>query len=281
MARLRIWFRRHVRSLIHSPDNKTQQQERRRSTTSIPLRDLSISAPILFSNDGINFRVPVARSKPRPYSLPVQHFNGPSLEDAILSSTTDHQVPFSKSEVLEDVHSVSTPSTLVEETEEIEAAPSLCSDSDSDYDTMPEYLWPATPTSPTRSTRRMSFLRILGTTPDYHTTPSSSRPQSFAASQFSDSREPNRLSHYSAMSREIARREKRVSVLSRSSSKRASVVSQAGRRRASVMSVGTTSNRESGIEWDEQGVGRRFSRRMSWGFETYATHTSAYAPVRI
>jgi hypothetical protein len=59
------------------------------------------------------------------------------------------------------------------------------------------------------------------------------------------------------------------------------VRTQEGRRRASVMSVGAARNRERGIEWDEGGVGRRFSRRMSWGFETYATHTSAFAPVRV
>jgi hypothetical protein len=80
--------------------------------------------------------------------------------------------------------------------------------------------------------------------------------------------------------------EKRMSVMSRSGEKRASVLSRSGSkrmsvsgRRASVMSV---SGREHGMEWDgEGGVGRRFSRRMSWGFETYATTTSAYAPVRI
>jgi hypothetical protein len=80
--------------------------------------------------------------------------------------------------------------------------------------------------------------------------------------------------------------EKRMSVMSRSGEKRASILSRSGSkrmsvsgRRASVMSV---SWRESGLECDgEGGVGRRFSRRMSWGFETYATTTSAYAPVRI
>jgi hypothetical protein len=81
--------------------------------------------------------------------------------------------------------------------------------------------------------------------------------------------------------------EKRGSVLSRAGEKRASVWSNSGSkrvsavsgRRASVMSV---SGREHGMGWDgEAGVGRRFSRRMSWGFETYATTTSAYAPVRI
>jgi hypothetical protein len=276
MARLRIWFRRHVRSLLRSSDNKTPHQ-RRKSTTSIPLKDLHISAPILVSNDGINYRIPSA--KPRPYSLPAQTFNGPSLSDAIISTPAEYHVFQNKTQILEDVHSISTPSTFVEE---IEAAPSLCSDSDSDSDTMPDHLWPTTPTSPSHSTRRMSFLHILdNTTPEYHFDPSSSRPHSFAASQFSDTRERNRLSRNSAMSRDSARREKRASVLSRASSKRVSVRTQEGRRRASVMSVGAARNRERGIEWDEGGVGRRFSRRMSWGFETYATHTSAFAPVRV
>jgi hypothetical protein len=215
--------------------------------------------------------------------LPAHNFNGPSLEAAVNLGYPDYHVHPSKALILQDFHSISTPSTYVEE---IEAAPSLCSDSDFDSDcgtdTMPDHLWPTTPTSISHSTRRMSFLHILDNrTPEYHFSLPFSRPQSFAASQFSDTRERNRFSRNSAMSRDSAQREKRASVLSRASSKRVSVLSHEGRRRASVISGGAARNRESGVEWDDEGVGRRFSRRMSWGFETYATHTSAYAPVII
>jgi hypothetical protein len=72
-----------------------------------------------------------------------------------------------------------------------------------------------------------------------------------------------------------------VSIVSQNGSKRVSVQSFNGRRRASVMSVGGAGDRSSGMEWDERRASQRFRRRMSWGFETFSTHTSAYVPVRI
>jgi hypothetical protein len=280
MTRLRIWFRRRVRALMHSSPNHSSR-DRRKSVPSTPLYDLKISAPIPLSNDILTFHTPSTR--PRPYSLPIAPFDtGPDL-----SSTFSPISPHPKEFLHEDIVSISTPPTVAEEAHDISAAPSLCSDSDNDSDIMPEHTWPATPTSPMRSAQRMSFLQILDN--------NASRPHSFAASQFEEMRDRNsnpwRLSQ---MSRESGGREKRAS---RGSEKRMSVVGSAGEKRMSVMSrsgskrmsvsgrrasVMSVSGREHGMEWDgEGGVGRRFSRRMSWGFETYATTTSAYAPVRI
>jgi hypothetical protein len=62
-------------------------------------------------------------------------------------------------------------------------------------------------------------------------------------------------------------------VLRRSGSKRA-ILSM---RRAGVRRVG----RENGAQWDGEGVGKRFSCRLSLGFEAYEMTPSAYVPVRI
>lgn len=140
----------------------------------------------------------------------------------------------------------------------------------------------------------MSFLQILNANTDGHYDPIISRPLSFASSTPSATREVNRESHYSALSdhqskldREV-NRTSRYSVLSDRQDKRASVVSQSGKR-VSVQSfngrrrasVSVAENRLGGVEWDERRASHRFSRRMSWGFETFSTHTSAYIPVRI
>lgn len=275
MARLRIWFRRRVRGLLRSSDPKMSQQGRRKSTSVVPRKTIEISAPILVSHDGVSFELPA--TKPRPQSLPIQTVQGTDLEQPAIQSSIDVELLPPATSTAGDTLSISAPSTLVEE---ISAAPSLCDDSDND-DTIPEHLWPTTPTSPLRSSRRPSFLHVINapSSPSYM-----SRPQSFLDSNASEQNEGNR---YSIMSRESERRSKRASVFSQTSSKRekrASVLSQSSvnnRRRGSVMSVGAGGNRFSGGEWDEDGRGRRFSRRMSWGLETYATHTSAYAPVRI
>jgi hypothetical protein len=64
-----------------------------------------------------------------------------------------------------------------------------------------------------------------------------------------------------------------MSVLRRSGSRRA-ILSM---RRVGVRSVG----RENGAQWDGEGVGERFSCRLSLGFEAYEMTSCAYAPVRI
>jgi hypothetical protein len=275
MARFRIWFRRRVRGLLRSSERKMSEQGRRKSTSVVPRKNIEISVPILVSHDGVNFELPA--TKPRPQSLPVQTVQETNLEQPAIHSSIDVKILPPANSTTQDPRSNSAPSTLVEE---ISAAPSLYEDSDND-DTIPEHLWPTTPTSPLRSSRRPSFIHIINapSSPSYI-----SRPPSFLDSNASESNEVNR---YSVMFRESDRRSKRASIFSQLSSKqekRASVLSQSSaknRRRGSVISVGAGRNRFSGGEWEEDGRGKRFSRRMSWGFETYATHTSAYAPVRI
>lgn len=299
MARLRIWFRRHVRGLLRTDDNNLSPQGggRRKSTPAVPLKDIPISAPILISNDGVTFKIPATKPRPRPQSLPLLNFNGPDLSETLRHSSTEFTILDLKDISIEDeVHSIASPSTVAEEEDfdfDIEAAPSLCSDSDNE-DIMPEHQWPTTPTSPARYSRRPSLFQVIGAGPH---TPQvqvmSSRPHSFMDASYAGNLSDvgdgsNRLSRYSVMSRESERRSKRASVLSRSSSKkndrRASMLSQASarnKRRASVMSIGAGKDGVSPGEWEDAGASRRFSRRMSWGFETYATHTSTYTPMRI
>ncbi|OAL04914.1 hypothetical protein IQ06DRAFT_374248 [Phaeosphaeriaceae sp. SRC1lsM3a] len=289
MARLRIWFRRHVRGLLRTTDDKPSPQGRRKSTPNVPIKDIPISAPILVSHDGVNFKIPATRPRPRPQSLPLLNFNGPNLAETLRHSSTEFTIIDLKDLSIDDTHSIASPSTVAEE-EDIEAAPSLCSDSD-DEDVMPEHLWPATPTSPARHSRRPSFFQVIGAGPHApQVQVMTSRPQSFMdATNLSDAGDMNRLSRYSVMSRESERRSKRASVMSRSSSKkdrRASMLSQSSarnKRRASVMSIGAAKDGVSpgAGEWEDTAASRRFSRRMSWGFETYATHTSTYTPMRI
>lgn len=271
MARLRMWFRRRMRGLRRNSEPKMSEQERRKSTSVVPLRDIGISAPILVSQDGVNFELPATKS--RPQSLRIQTVQGTNLEQNAKHSSINFDILPPVNITAEDTLPISAPSTLIEE---IEAAPSLCEDSNED-DTIPEHFWPTTPTSPFRSSRRPSYFHVINApcSPSYI-----SRLPSFLDSHASES---NGLNRYGIMSRESEQRSKHASMFSQTSSKRgnrASVLSQSStknRRRASVMSVGTAG----GGEWDEDSRGRRFSRRMSWGFETYATHTSAYAPVRI
>jgi hypothetical protein len=300
MARLRIWLRRHVRGLLRTTDDNNPSPKgggRRKSTPAVPLKDITISAPMLVGNDGVAFKIPATKSRPRPQSLPLLNFNGPDLSDCFRHSSTEFTILDLKDISIEDeVYAIASPRTVAEEEDfdfDIEAAPSLCSDSNNE-DVLPEHLWPATPTSPARYSRRPSLFQVIGAGP--HTLQVqviSSRPQSFMdasyAGNLSDAGDgSNRLSRYSVMSTESERRGKRASVLSRSSSKkndkRASMLSQGSarnKRRASVMSIGAGKEGASPGEWEDAGASRRFSRRMSWGFETYATHTSTYTPMRI
>jgi hypothetical protein len=286
MARLRIWLRRHIRGLRRTSKSKTGGHDRHNNNTAVALKNLRISTPVLISNDTVN-AMPYPPA-PFNFSLPIPAMGQPTPEP-VRHSIGNLAIPQYKEMAMEDTQSISAPSTLVEE---IEAAPSLCEDSDEE-DAMPEHLWPATPTSPTHSRRRMSFLRVLGATPDHHNhpyDPLTSRPQSFDFASPTSSRRPsatpehNRTSHYSVLSQNGT---KRISVVSQGN-KRISTVSQSSgrpsfnnRRRASVMSVSAANNRHSGIEWDESRISQRFSRRMSWGFETFSTHTEAYVPGRI
>jgi hypothetical protein len=286
MARLRIWLRRHVRGLRRTTKSKTRDTDRHKNDTAVTLKNLRISTPIPISNDAVNFKPPP--SPPFNFSLPIRK----PTSEPFRHSTGNFSIPQPKEIMMEDMHSISAPSTLVED---IEAAPSLCEDSDED-DTMLGHLWPATPTSPTHSRRRMSFLRVLSATPDHHThpyDPLTSRPQSFDFSSPTSSRRPsathphsNRTSHYSMLS-QGPKNNKRISVVSQGN-KRISTVSQSSgrpsfnnKRRASMMSVSAANNRYSGIGWDESRLSQRFSRRMSWGFETFSTHTEAYVMGRI
>ncbi|KAH3916854.1 hypothetical protein HBI56_157150 [Parastagonospora nodorum] len=284
MARFRIWLRSRVRGLRRISKLKSRQQEQRKNEAPeiyLPLKGLKISTPVLVNQDNVN-------SKPLP-PPPFASTISPRIEPPTHRPTNIIISAYKESNI-EDTHSISAPSTLIED---VPAAPSLCEDSDED-DTLSEHLWPVTPTSPTRFGRRMSFLQILNANADGHYDPIMSRPLSFASSTPSTAQEVNRASHYSVLSdrdskydRE-ANRTSHYSVLCDRHDKRASVVSQSGkrisvqsfngRRRASVS---VAQNRLSGAEWDESRASQRFSRRMSWGFETFSTHTSAYVPVRI
>jgi hypothetical protein len=284
MARFRIWLRSRVRSLRRTSKLKFRQQEQRKNEAldiHLSLKDLKISTPVLVNQDDVN-------SKPLP-PLPFASTISPRTEspkhrptNIIISAYKDSNV--------EDTHSISAPSTLIEE---VPAAPSLCEDSDQD-DTLPEHLWPVTPTSPMRFGRRMSYLQILNADADGQYDFIMSRPLSFASSTPSAAQEVNRASHYSVLSDRDSKYDREVnhtshySVLSDCHDKRASVFSRSGKhistqsfngkRRASVS---VAQNRLSGAEWDESRASQRFSRRMSWGFETFSMHTSAYVPVRI
>jgi hypothetical protein len=257
MARFRIWLRSYVRNLLYTTDRKTRKQKNREGKAYISIKDLNISAPLLVKHDGVEF-VP---NNTLPRSLSVQNIKEPHPERHPRHRSTDIEPPQSIAMIIEDSQPSPLPTVDVEQTDK---PPSLCedtnNDNDSDSDTIPEDLTPSTP-PPQRISKRYSFLQGLGTLSDHHMRASISRPQSFVESSLSETSDANRMSHYSVMSRTVSKKGKRLSV-----------VSGLGGRRASVMS--------DGWEWEERRVSRGFNR-MSWGFETYQTHASMYAPVRV
>jgi hypothetical protein len=282
MARFRVWLRIHVRGLCRISKNKSQQQDQRKNEAReghASLQDLNISKPILLNEDMVHFK-PLP-PLPFPNAVLMQSIQEPKPE-TLKFNPTDIIGNHYKDGIMEDTHSISPPSTLVED---IEAAPSLCEDSDDD--TMPEHLWPTTPTSPTHFSSRINFLRIINANDDGHYDPIISRPQSFASTTPSQTRQAHRPSDSTVLSDQHSMRttiNKRAIFISQSSlnrDKRINIQSFNDKRRATVISVSKASNRLGGIEWDESRANQRFRRRMSWGFETFSTLTSAYVPVRI
>ncbi|KAF2026236.1 hypothetical protein EK21DRAFT_103399 [Setomelanomma holmii] len=278
MARFRIWLRSYVRNLLHITDRKTPRSKPRSGETYTSIKDLNISAPLLVSHNGVEF-VP---NSTLPRSLSVQNLKEPHPESHPKHRSADIEVPQSIAMIIEDA----PPSPLpVEDVEATEQTPSLCSDI-SDYtdaeENMPETSTPTTP-PPQRISKRYSFLQGLGTLSNHHTRASVSRPTSYVESSSSEGSDTNRMSHYSVMSRTVSKKGKRMSVTSGPGGRRASVMSGIGGRHASVMS-GVGGRRASfmsdGWEWEERRLSRGINR-MSWGFETYQTHTSMYAPVRV
>ena len=264
MARFRIWLRSRVRGLRRISKLKSRQQEQRKTEAldiHVPLKDLNISTTVLMDQDDV-------KSKPLP-PLPSASTIWPRTEP-LKHRPTNIIITPCKNAIMEDTHSVSASSTLIEE---IPAAPSLCEDSDED-DTLPEHLWPVTPTSPTRFGRRMGFLQILNANADGHYNPIISRPLLFASSTPSAARQVNRESQYSALSDRHSKfdgevnRRSHYSVLSDRHDRRASVVSQPGKR-VSVQSV--NGRRRASVNKKFVDVGFIVSRRMRLAFPNLST----------
>jgi hypothetical protein len=281
MVNFRIWLRGRVSNVVRTSHNKTRHLKRRKVNIYNSARALNISGPMLVGHESDDLEPPSAESV--SYSQFVHNIKEPSPKRCVKNSTVEVEVSRSIDAIIEDGQKATSSSTTL--IEEIEAPPSLYEDSEDD--TVPEDLWPATPSSTQRTSRRWSTVQGLSLFPDHTTMAFPSRPQSYLDSNNSRSCGTDRLSHYSVMNREASSRDRRASMPNRTvfqTNKRASLLSQSSskaNKRASVVSDRTAYSGLSGTEWEERRLSHRFSRRMSWGFETYQTHTSAYAPVRV
>ncbi|KAH7066589.1 hypothetical protein BKA63DRAFT_123618 [Paraphoma chrysanthemicola] len=255
MARFRIWLRSHVRTLINAAGRKTRKRRHFHDQQYTMVRDLNISAPILVNHEGVQY-IP---DNTYPRSLSVQDIKEPHPELFTKHQSTIIEVPQSITMVIENSQALAASALHVEELDEIPSSDEGIKD-DSDGFMVREDFEPRIP-SIQQTARRSSIKRGLSITSDQDYRGSISPPQSCIDSSSSETSDANRMSHYSVMSRTVSKRGKRISVTSGPGGRRASVISD-------------------GWEWEERRLSR-VSNRLSWGFETYQTHASMYAPVRL
>jgi hypothetical protein len=281
MVHFRIWLRGRVSNVVRTSHNKTRHLKHRKANIYNSPKDFCISGPVLVGHDSDDLEPPSVESVSN--SQFVHNIKEPSPERCVKHSAMEVEIFKSIDAIMEDGQKATSSSTTL--IEEIEAPPSLYEDSEDD--TVPEDLWPATPSSIQRTSRCWSTVQGLGLFPDHTTMALPSRPQSYLGSNNSGSYGADRLSYYSVMDRDASSRNRRASMPNRTvfqTNKRASMLSESSskaNKRASVVSDRTAYSGLSGTEWEERRLSRRVGRRMSWGFETYQTHTSAYAPVRV
>jgi hypothetical protein len=194
MAGLRKWLRTHVRSALRKLGGKSRQPKQQESNNYVSARDLNISAPITVRHDGVTF----APSMAEPALFPsIQEIEEPREEQQHhRHGIIEVEVPDYADSTMELAMPNLSFTTLVEE---VEAPPSLHEDSDTD--TIPGDLMPITPSLSQRTSRRWSVIQGLGSLPGYPTMTIASRPQSYADSNVSTTRETNRSSFYSFTTR--------------------------------------------------------------------------------
>ncbi|KAH7080839.1 hypothetical protein FB567DRAFT_113998 [Paraphoma chrysanthemicola] len=264
MARFRIWLCGHVRTLLTAAGRKTRTRRRFHDQKSTMIRDLEISAPLLFTHENVQY-VP---DNEFPRSLSVQDIKGPHPELFMKHQSSVIEVPQSIAMVIEDSQAITASNLDGGELDEIASSVGgLQDDSDSFMDR--ENTKPSVPSFPPMR-RRFSTRGGLSITSDRNCRGSMFLPQSHVDSSSSETRDAKRMSHYSVMSRTMSKRGKRISVASGPGGRRASVI---GGRRASVMS--------DSWEWRERRSSRVSNNRLSLGVETCQALASMYAPVRL
>jgi hypothetical protein len=290
MARFRVWLRGYVLNLLRDTGRKDRNKKGQNRKTLVSVKDLNISAPILVKHNGVDFIMP---SNTLPRSLSVQNVMEPHPDREQKHMSAEMEVPQSITVVID--HPPEDEKHDIEESvkESFETAPSLWEDTD----TLPEVL---TPCTPQRRRSSHKFLQRLSTYSDTHNWTELPRPDSYldpnssipnadlrayaddggesssshssneiSRNRYSVMADAKRVSHYSVMSKLGEQNRKKIN--------RGSVLSD--NKRGSYYS--TMSRDEFRDEWADKRMSKRLSRRMSWGLETYQTHASTYAPLRI